>query len=115
MIELYGIPNCNTVKKSLDFFKDKNIGLNFHNFKTEGISKEKFEEWVSSLGINNVINKKSATYRKLTDEEKQKLNDEESAFSIIKENTSIIKRPVVEYKGKFLLGFDEETYEKSFK
>ena len=114
MIDLYGIPNCNTVKKSLDFFKLKNIELNFHNFKTEGISKEKFEEWVNALGINNVINKKSATYRKLTDEEKHKLDALESAITVIKDNTSIIKRPVVEFDGKYLLGFDEEIYEKSF-
>ena len=88
--------------------------LNFHNFKTDGISKEKFEKWVNSLGINNVINKKSSTYRKLTEERKQQLDAVETAYTIVKDNTSIIKRPVVEFNGKYLIGFDEEIYAERF-
>lgn len=115
MIELYGIPNCDTVKKTLDFFKAKNLKVNFHNFKSDGISDKKLNEWFEVLGINKVVNKKSSTIKKLNDEDRAALENPVTAIPLLQEHTSIIKRPVVEYQGKTLIGFNKEEYEEVFK
>ncbi|MDT4887524.1 hypothetical protein FQZ97_1239860 [compost metagenome] len=114
MVKLYGIPNCDTVKKTLTYFKDKNIPVSFHNFKTEGISAEKLEEWFSAAGINKVVNKKSTTYKDLGEAFKKALETPEAAIPILQEHTSIVKRPVVEAHGKTLLGFKKEEYDSLF-
>ena len=114
MVKLYGIPNCDTVKKALTYFKDKGIPVSFHNFKTDGISAEKLEEWFSATGINKVVNKASTTYKDLDESLKQALESPPSAIPIIQEHTSIIKRPVVEAHGKTLLGFKKDDYDTIF-
>ncbi len=114
MVTLYGIPNCDTVKKALTYFKEKNIPVSFHNFKTEGISGEKLEEWFSAAGINTVVNKKSSTYKGLDDTAKAALENASSAIPLIGEHTSVIKRPVVEVAGKTLVGFKKEEYDSLF-
>jgi|SRR5690606_22046662 arsenate reductase len=111
-ITIYGIPNCDTVKKALTYLKDNEISFTFHNFKTEGISDKKLKEWFSAFGLNKVINKVSATYKKI--EDKTALENEESALKIIKENPSIIKRPVLEFGDKKHLGFKKEEYDALF-
>lgn len=114
MVKLYGIPNCDTVKKTLDFFKSKNIEVQFHNYKTEGISDKKLIEWFNTLGINKVVNKASSTYKKLTDEQKSALENPETAIAILQEHTSVIKRPTVEHAKGTLIGFKKEEYESVF-
>ncbi len=114
MVKLYGIPNCDTVKKTLTYFKEKNIPVSFHNFKTEGISAEKLEEWFSAAGINKVVNKNSTTYKDLDESLKKALESPQSAIPVIQEYTSIVKRPVVETGGKTLLGFKKEDYDSLF-
>jgi arsenate reductase len=114
MVKIYGIPNCDTVKKTLDFFKSKDIEIQFHNYKTEGISEEKLSEWFNKLGINKVVNKASSTYKKLTDEQKLALENPETAIPILQEHTSVIKRPTVEHKKGTLIGFKKEEYETVF-
>lgn len=114
MVKLYGIPNCDTVKKALTYFKDKNIPVSFHNFKTDGISAEKLEEWFSAAGINKVVNKNSTTYKDLDDPAKEALESPQSAIPILQEHTSIVKRPVVETQGKTLLGFRKDDYDSLF-
>ena len=114
MVQLYGIPNCDTVKKALTYFKDKNIPVSFHNFKTGGISAEKLEEWFSVAGINKVVNKASTTYKELDEPLKKALESPDSAIPIIQEHTSVVKRPVVEAHGKTLLGFKKEEYDSLF-
>jgi len=114
MVKLYGIPNCDAVKKTLTYFKEKNIPVSFHNFKTEGISAEKLEEWFSAAGINKVVNKASTTYKNLDDSSKKALETPASAIPVILDNTSVIKRPVVEAGEKTLLGFKKEEYDSIF-
>jgi len=109
-MKIYGIPNCDTVKKARDWFKDHNIDYEFHNFKTEGISKEKLAEWDSQAGYEKFLNKNSSTWKDLPPEVKEGVKTKEDAFTLIQEKTSMIKRPVVEKDGVLLFGFDEEAY-----
>jgi arsenate reductase len=111
-VTLYGIPNCDTVKKAQTYLKDNEIPYTFHNFKTEGISDKKLKEWFHALGFNKVINKVSASYKKL--EDKSPLEQEETALDLVQANTSIIKRPVLEWGDKKLIGYKKEEYDALF-
>ncbi|MCJ0742239.1 Spx/MgsR family RNA polymerase-binding regulatory protein [Pedobacter montanisoli] len=108
---LYGIPNCNTVKKAQDWLKEKNIAFEFHDFKKKGITNEKLKIWFKTFGAETVLNKKGLTYKKLSKEEQSALNNENAIIAYLKQNTSAIKRPVVEINNEpVLIGFDENTY-----
>jgi arsenate reductase len=111
---VYGIPNCDTVQKAIKWFKAKNVDFEFHDFKKEGISLKKLKEWDKKAGYEKFLNKKSSTWKDVTDEVKESITSADKAFPLILEKTSIIKRPVIE-DGKFLFfGFDEGVYGKQF-
>ncbi|MBY0542154.1 MAG: Spx/MgsR family RNA polymerase-binding regulatory protein [Sphingobacteriaceae bacterium] len=110
---IYGIPNCNTVKKALDWIRANGIVYQFHNFKKEGISAEKLTEWFDTFGWEQVINKNGLTFKKLSKEEQAEINSPQKVIAYLMQNTSAIKRPIVEKNGKaILLGFNEDTYLK---
>ena len=110
---IYGIPNCNTVKKALDWIRANGIAYQFHNFKKEGISAEKLTEWFDTFGWEQVINKNGLTFKKLSKEEQAEINSPQKVIAYLMQNTSAIKRPIVEKNGKaILLGFNEDTYLK---
>ena len=113
-MKVYGIPNCDTVKKARDWFKANDIPYKFHDFKKEGISAEKLEEWSAKAGYEKVINKASSTYKALDASAKENLAGDKPLLSILQKNTSIIKRPVIEDGGFLYFGFDEETYRQHF-
>ncbi len=109
---LYGIPNCNTVKKALDWLKANNIPYEFHDFKKKGISAEKLTSWFNTFGWEKVINKNGLTFKKLSKEEQAEIVSEDQALSYLIQNTSAIKRPIVEQNEQaILLGFNETEYE----
>lgn len=110
---LYGIPNCNTVKKVIDWFKQNKLDFTFHNYKTEGISKKKLKEWCKHFGWQNVLNTNGTTWRDLSDEEKALITNEKTAIAFMFENTSAIKRPIVEADDKYLIRFKEEEYKQA--
>jgi len=108
---VYGIPNCNTVKKARTWLSDQGITFEFHDFKKQGISSEKLHEWCTAFGWERVLNKKGTTWRKLSPEQQVSITDEDTAVALLMENTSAVKRPVIEMDGKpVLIGFDEEHY-----
>lgn len=108
---LYGIPNCNTVKKARVWLEENGFNAEFHDFKKKGISIEKLNEWCNIFGWEVVLNKKGTTWRNLTPDVQRSVTDQQSAVSILLENNSAIKRPVVEIDGKpILIGFNEEEY-----
>ena len=111
MIKVYGIPNCNTVKKAFDWLQQNNLEYDFHDYKTMGVTHEKLQEWTRQFGWENLLNKKGTTWSKLSDEERQQVNNEASAIGYLSENTSAIKRPVIEANGKYLIRFNEKQYE----
>jgi len=110
---VYGIPNCNTVKKALDWLKENSIDFEFHDFKKKGITEEQLNEWCAVFGWENVLNRKGLTWKKLSKEAQLAINDQAKAVAYLVENTSAIKRPVIEKNGKaVVLGFDQEYYSK---
>ena len=110
MIDVYGIPNCNTVKKALDWLKQNKVEYTFHDYKKEGVTQKKLKEWSKILGWENLVNKKGTTWRTLGTEVQQEITTQTSAIQIMLEKNSIIKRPVIEANGDFLLGFDEKEF-----
>jgi arsenate reductase len=115
MMIIYGIPNCNTVKKALTWLSDKGYSYEFHDFKKKGITAEKLDEWCNAFGWENVLNKKGTTWKKLSLEEQQAVTSQDAAIAVLLKHTSAIKRPVVEQKGRaILLGFNEDQYTAIF-
>jgi len=113
---VYGIPNCNTVKKALNWLTANGFNYEFHNFKKTGISPEKLNQWCGVFGWENMLNKKGTTWKKVSLEEQVKVVDKDSAVSFMLSHTSAIKRPIVEQNGKaVLLSFNEGQYSVALK
>lgn len=109
-MKIYGIPNCNTVKKATDWLKENKQDFEFHDFKKKGITAEKLQEWFDAFGWEKVINKNGLTFKKLSKEEREEINNPKAAVTYLLANTSAIKRPIVEANKPVLIGFDEESY-----
>ena len=114
MITLYGIPNCNTVKKALDWLKDHQVEFTFHDFKKKGITTDRLEAWAKQVGWEALVNKRGTTWKQLPLEVQQGIQNKETAFELILQKTSVTKRPVLESKQGILLGFDEASYAAYF-
>lgn len=113
---VYGIPNCNTVKKARVWLAENGFNPEFHDFKKKGITIEKLNQWCDVFGWEVVLNKKGTTWRKLSPEVQKSIVDQQSAIAILLENNSAIKRPVVEVDGKpVLISFNEEEYATALK
>jgi Spx/MgsR family transcriptional regulator len=116
MIHIYGIPNCDTVKKTLDWCKQQKLDYTFHDFKKEDLPQNKLKVWSKAIGLDILLNKKSTTWRGLTQDEQVAASTENGALALMKEKTSVIKRPVVEWmNGKFTAGFDETKFSSFLK
>lgn len=116
MYTVYGIPNCDTVKKTLDWLKKHKIEYSFHNYKTDGITAAKLHEWSKQVGWETILNKKSTTWKQIGPEAQAKITNEKNAVAALKENTSMVKRPVIEKGDKVVaVGFNEAAYETTFK
>ena len=109
-IIVYGIPNCDTVKKTLDWYKKKNIQVDFFDYKKFGIQPEKLAEWCKAVGWEVLLNKKSTTWRSLPVVEQQLVNNEKMAIQLMVQYPSIIKRPVIEMNGQVMVGFNESYF-----
>ena len=114
-MKIYGIPNCNTVKKALDWLKENHLNFEFHDFKKLGIEESKLKEWADQVGWETLINKRGTTWKKLDIETQLSISNESAAFQLMQQKPSIIKRPLIEHKGSILQGFDADAYEKHFK
>ena len=112
MYKVYGIPNCDTVKKAITWLKENDIPFEFHNYKKEGISQEKLSEWLTQESWEVLVNKAGTTWKKLSEEEKA--NDNASAITLMLDKTSVIKRPIIEADKIVAIGFKSENYEKVF-
>ncbi len=112
---IYGIPNCNSVKKAIDWLNKAAIPYDFHNYKKQEITVAKLNSWCKQVGWEKLLNKKGTTWRKLTPEQQDAVINEKSAVRTMWENPSIIKRPVIEYEGKLMVGYDEALYEQELK
>ncbi len=110
---LYGIPNCDTVKKARDWLAQRGVAYTFHDYKKSGIDQAKLAEWVDELGWETVLNRAGTTFRKLPEAERSDL-DGDKAIGLMLSQPSMIKRPVVEHAGGLLVGFKPEQWQKVF-
>lgn len=109
-LKVYGIPNCDTVKKAFNWLKQNNLEFDFHDYKKEGVSKAKLKEWSSLVKWDTIFNVRSSTWRNLAKEGAALPTTQAQAIALMQENNSIIKRPVIEVNGEIILGFDEKEY-----
>jgi len=109
MIKIYGIPNCDTIKKARKWLDKSNLEYEFHDYKKMGVPEKNLKLWVKSAGWENILNKRGATWRKLDDNTKNNI-DENSAIQVMLDNPSAIKRPVLESGKILLVGFKENEY-----
>lgn len=114
MVTLYGIPNCDTVKKARTWLAENQIDYHFHDYKKLGIGAEKLADWCRQWGWQQVLNKKGLTYKKLDDAAKSLINHQKPAIDYMLGATSSIKRPIIEYDKGILLGFVMAEYEEAF-
>ncbi len=111
MPTIYGIKNCDTMKKARAWLDDHGVKYDFHDYKTAGIEKSKLEGWAKKVGWETLLNKAGTTFRKLSEKDKEGLT-EAKAIKLMLAQPSIIKRPVLELAGgKLLVGFKPEQYE----
>jgi len=113
-MKLYGIPNCNTVKKARAWLTENDIAIPFHDFKKQGVSEELLKNWLKQIDWEQLVNRRGTTWRQLPDEAKAAVCDDASAVHLMLEKSSVIKRPVLEIDGKIILGFDEAAYQSLF-
>ena len=111
---LYGIPNCDTVKKARTWLQDHGIDFTFHDFKKQGLTPELVKAWLQDLDWTTLVNRKGTTWRNLPDERKAAIVDADSALALMLENPSVIKRPVVQGAGLVTVGFSPAAFEEKF-
>ncbi|MEO6489949.1 MAG: Spx/MgsR family RNA polymerase-binding regulatory protein [Ferruginibacter sp.] len=113
-IIMYGISNCDMVKRAMAWFTKNNITFEFHDYKTSGITKDKLALWIQKAGLDIILNKRSTTWRSLPGALQKKMISEDAAIRVMVENTSLIKRPVIVSGKKILVGFDEDIFTREF-
>ncbi|MFZ0812852.1 MAG: ArsC family reductase [Bradyrhizobium sp.] len=110
-ITIYGIKNCDTMKKARAWLDGHGVAYEFHDYKVAGSPKEKLKAWAGEVGWETLLNRAGTTFRKLPDADKEGLN-ERKAMALMLEQPSMIKRPVLDVGGKVLVGFKPEVYAK---
>jgi arsenate reductase len=112
-VTIYGIKNCDTMKKAFVWLDKHNLAYAFHDYKKDGVAKSDLERWTKEMGWEVVLNRAGTTFRKLPDADKEKLT-EKKAIALMLAQPSMIKRPVLDVGGKLTIGFKPEIYAKLF-
>jgi arsenate reductase len=110
-ITIYGIKNCDTMKKARAWLDSHGVTYSFHDYKTEGIDRARLVRWAEEVGWETLLNRAGTTFRKLDDADKEALG-ETKAITLMLAQPSMIKRPVLDLGGKLLVGFKPEIYAK---
>lgn len=110
LITVFGIPNCDTVKKARKWLDAQSVSYDFHDYKKKGIDEDTLNGWCTEFGWEALLNRRGTTWRKLGDAQKADLT-QASAVKLMQDNTSLIKRPVVRANNELILGFNAEQYE----
>jgi arsenate reductase len=114
MVTLYGIRNCDTMKKARAWLDAQGVAYDFHDYKTAGIERERLEHWVKTLGWEVLLNRAGTTFRKLPEKDRQSV-DERKALTLMLAQPSMIKRPVLDLGGgRLLVGFKPDAYKAAF-
>ena len=112
MLKIYGIPACNTMKKTFEYLQSKGIPFEFINYKKNGISSNELQGFIDQLSLDKVFNKQGSTYRQLPEEIKLAINDPQKAFEFLLEKNSAIKRPIIVSNKGIIAGFNETDLDK---
>jgi arsenate reductase len=110
---IYGIKNCDTMKRTFAWLDEHEVAYEFHDYKKAGVPPGKLEAWAKQVGWEKLANTRGPTWRKIADARKGGL-DEARALALLEQNTSAIKRPIVEAGGKLLVGFDPGRFSETF-
>lgn len=113
MIDLYGIPNCDTVKKARAWLAERGVACQFHDFKKEGVDARALSAWCEALGWEKLLNRQGTTWRKLDAATQQTITDSQSAQRLMSSQPSMIKRPVVQWSespSDLTVGFDAAAW-----
>lgn len=112
-MKIYGIKNCNSMKKAFTALEQANIAYEFHDYKKLAIDAETLKYWIAQLGADVVLNKKGTTWKKLSESEQQHaLASEENLIQALMTHTSMIKRPILDTGKGLIVGFDEQAYQQ---
>jgi arsenate reductase (glutaredoxin) len=112
-VTIYGIKNCDTMKKARAWLDKHGVAHSFHDYKTAGVERERLERWCKKVGWETLLNRSGTTFRKLADRDKNRL-DEKKAVALMLAQPSMIKRPVLDLGGgKLVVGFAPESYARS--
>ena len=112
-VTIYGIKNCDTMKKARAWLDEHGVTHAFHDYKAAGIERAKLEDWAREVGWETLLNRAGRTFRMLPETEQTGVN-EKKAIALMLEQPSMIKRPVLDVGGRLLVGFKPEQYEKTF-
>ncbi|ABV37026.1 conserved hypothetical protein [Shewanella sediminis HAW-EB3] len=110
---LFGIKNCDTVKKARKWIEANDLTIPFHDFRVDGLTKDQVATWAAYLGWENLFNKRSTSYRNLSDEDRSNI-DEAKAIELMLTHPTLIKRPVLVTNDKVMVGFKESEYKAWF-
>jgi arsenate reductase (glutaredoxin) len=111
VVRIYGIKNCDTMKKAFAWLESHKLAYEFHDYKKAGVPAGKLKEWAAKAGWDKLVNSRGPTWRKIPEAEKAGL-DERKALALLEKNTSAIRRPIVEAGGRLLVGFDPAQFDR---
>jgi arsenate reductase len=109
-IVLYGIPNCDTVKKARVWLGERGIDYQFHDFKKQGVPADRLDGWIAQLGWEKLLNRQGTTWRKLDPDVQSRVTDASGAKGVMQVQPSVIKRPVMEWGDRVTVGFDAAAW-----
>ena len=109
-IVLYGIPNCDTVKKARAWLGEHGVDYQFHDFKKQGVPADRLDGWIAQLGWEKLLNRQGTTWRKLDPDVQSRVTDASGAKEVMQVQPSVIKRPVVEWGDRATVGFDPAAW-----
>lgn len=104
MLTVYGIPNCDNVRRARKWLESKDWPYRFHDFRADGLTAEKVGQWVEAVAVTAILNRRGATWRNLSESERR-IDDEDSAIALLARYPLLIKRPVIEFGGNIFVGF----------
>ena len=113
MTTVYGIKNCDTVKKACKWLEKNNVDFQFHDFRKNGLTQAKVKQWSSQVDWGVLLNRRGTTWRKLTEDDKNSIN-KTRAIKLMTDQPTLIKRPIIEHNKNVLVGFSEDIYKQTF-
>ncbi|MBI1361859.1 MAG: ArsC family reductase [Alphaproteobacteria bacterium] len=108
-VTIYGIPNCDTMKKARAWLDAHGVGYRFHDYRAEGVERKELASWVDALGWEKVLNRASTTFKSLAEGKKENL-DRDKAIALMIANPTMIKRPMLDVSGSYIAGFKPDIY-----